>query len=214
MTVPDGVQIRNHEIFMPERTEPWPVSLEELVQEESATPDGEEGADLLVEESETFDVPAPTEPENAGFGVPHREESPYASAETTDSVEYGTDVAAVVQALFAPGITTSQTTEQFEEAYKDKKAVWSGTLSSVRSYRFDLVFGDVPGTRAEFEIDPKGTVSTGRPAKAVVQFAAEEEDRLRALVDRQVEFRGVLFSCDAFMKTLFLVNGQIIEVVA
>ena len=212
MTVPDQVEIRDHEIIMHERTEPWPVTLEELLQEESDDAGVEEHEDSSLEEPDTFDAPTPPEPKDIDRDLPRIEES--RAEKVASSVDDGTDIGTVVQTLFAPGVATSQATGQFENVYKGKSVVWSGTLTNVRSYRFDLVFGDVPGTRAEFEIETEGSVSTGRPTKAVVQFQPREEEKLRSMVDKRVAFRGVLTSCDAYMKTLFLVNGQIDEVEA
>ncbi len=125
----------------------------------------------------------------------------------------GLDSGVVLHSLFEQGHTTAQTTELFESRYKGRSVAWSGTLINVRTFRFDLVFGDVPGTRAEIELaNAVEAPGAGRTAKAVVQFPVDAEDELRALVDKRITFSGVLFSCDAFMKTLFLANGRVSEV--
>ena len=123
-----------------------------------------------------------------------------------------TGVRAVVQTLFAEGNTKSQTEEIFKARFKDQNVEWTGTLVNVRSFRFDLVFGDQPGTRAEFEMDQTDSATVGRTVKAVVRCPPEAEDEIRKMVDKRVTFRGRLFQCDAFMKTLFLTDGQICEV--
>ena len=127
--------------------------------------------------------------------------------------EAGSDVVTVARALFSECATNSKTNGLFEAVYRGSEVEWSGTLTNVRSYRFDLVFGNEPGTRAEFEILRPGDLEPGaRSVKAVVQFPTGSEDELRALIDHQLGFCGVIVSCDAFMKTLFLTNGQIAEV--
>jgi len=206
MKFPDGVATDDHSSVLPERVDPWPITLDELVHAESAPEDTEEQANSFFEEPE-----ACGEPEHDYHDALQIEVSQ--PAETADSVTNGTDIESVVQALFAQGHSTSQTAESFETEFTGKSIEGFGLLTNVRSYRFDLVFGDMPGTRIELELIGADTPSTtDRPVKAVVQFPADAEDRLRALVDSRISFRGVLKSCDAFMKTLFLTNGELTEV--
>ncbi len=208
---PDDAGLEDHTLVLPDRTEPWPISLEELLQAGEKTADVEEQAHSFLDDPEASNVPTPPESNHTNLDVPHPEG--LGSAEQPHSLDDGTDIRAVVQTLFTQGRTTSQTTEQFESAFKNKKVAWSGKITNVRSYRFDLVFGDIPGTRAELEVgDAPDSTAAGRAVKAVVQFPVDTEDELRALVDECVAFQGVLISCDAFMKTLFLVDGKICEV--
>lgn len=155
------------------------------------------------------DVASTTEP----TGV--REEVPDEPGEAAAISSNGTDldIESLQQELFVNCGTTSESTELFHSKYENLGVSWSGTLTLVRSYRFDLVFGHEPGTRAEFNVfESAESGPGGRAVKAVVQFPCEAEDKLRSMISRRVSFRGVLIGCDSFMKTLFLTNGQIDEV--
>lgn len=208
---PDDAELEGHTLILPERTEPWPISLDEMLQVEGITAGVEEQAHSFFDDSEPTNVHTLPESDQTDLDAHIPEE--LVSAEQPHSHDDGTDIRSVVQTLYAQGHTTSQTTEQFESEFKNKKVAWSGKLTNVRSYRFDLVFGDVPGTRAEFEVgDAPDSAAAGRAVKAVVRFPADVEDELRAQVDNRVTFQGILISCDAFMKTLFLEDGKICEV--
>ena len=131
---------------------------------------------------------------------------------TASQSEDDLGISHVVGALFAEGQSTSEAEEMFESKYKGRSFAGCGTLKNVRSYRFDLVFGNDPGTRAEIELDIVSGGSASRTPKAVVQLPVEMEDRLRSIADKQVAFEGSLIQCDVFMKTLFFSDGQIDEV--
>ena len=104
-----------------------------------------------------------------------------------------------------------KTTELFDKYYRDSFVHWSGTLTGVRTFTFDLVFGNEPGTRAVFKIHQVGGQSfSGRPVQAVVRFPADAEDMLRSKVDSEMTFEGTLVSCDAFMRNLFVGGGKIV----
>ena len=207
MTHTDEDESDRHFIGLPYVPEPGPITLDDLLVVErdpaeilgshpsySEAPESIDEEILSKAESPVLDQDAPEESEGA---------------EQSSADEVGPSSSFVAETLFAQGQSTSQTAELFESRFKDSLVDWTGILTNVRSYRFDLVFGDVPGTRAEFEIvGDNAPAATGRPIKAVVQLPIEEEDDLRAWVDRRVGFRGVLHSCDAFMKTLFLADGQ------
>ncbi len=121
------------------------------------------------------------------------------------------DVKSVCDTLFAPTIMSSETTELFEKNYRDKSIRWTGKLTGVRTFTFDLVFGNEPGTRAVFEIHQVGSQSfTGRPVQAVVRFPSDAEDMLRSNVDKELTFEGTLVSCDAFMRNLFVGGGKVV----
>lgn len=201
----------DHTIALPDRPEPWPISLDDLLPAERATAHVEKEADSFIEEPEAFEVPKPPEPEHTDIDELSLEES--RPPETVHSCDDGMDIGSLVQNLFAPGHTSSQATEQFDDVYRNKKVAWSGTLTNVRSFRFDLVFGAEAGTRAEFELlKPDDPATWGRAVKAVIRFPVAMEDKLRSLVDHDLGFQGVLTEYDAFMNTLFLVDGKIDEV--
>jgi hypothetical protein len=121
------------------------------------------------------------------------------------------DVGPVCERLFDPKNMTSDTNELFEKHYRGGRVRWSGTLTSVRSYTFDLVFGNEPGSRAVFEIHKMGGPSfSARPVQAVVQFPADKEAFLRSKLDKPLSFEGKLVSCDAFMRNLFVAEGQLV----
>ena len=127
--------------------------------------------------------------------------------ETKSELEVGT----VCDTLFAPENMSSEVTELFDKHYCGSSIRWSGTLTGVRTFTFDLVFGNEPGTRAVFEIHQVGGQSfSARPVQAVVQFPEDAEDLLRSKVDSQLTFEGTLVSCDAFMRNLFVGGGKIV----
>ena len=51
------------------------------------------------------------------------------------------DERSVCETLFAPANMSSDTNRIFEEKYRDCLVRWSGTLTGVRTFTFDLVFG-------------------------------------------------------------------------
>ena len=127
--------------------------------------------------------------------------------ETKSELEVGT----VCDTLFAPENMSSEVTELFDKHYCGSSIRWYGTLTGVRTFTFDLVFGNEPGTRAVFEIHQVGGQSfSARPVQAVVQFPEDAEDLLRSKVDSQLTFEGTLISCDAFMRNLFVGGGNIV----
>ncbi len=180
--------------------------------------DGWDGIHLLAQENEEPPELEPTYTSTDIFYEIDNEPAPIDISPATDEnltelpKEEAFGIKAVAQKLFAPDQTTSQATESFENLFKGNAVTWSGTLVNVRSYRFDLVFGDMPGTRAEFDVlDPGDSPITGRIVKAIVQFPPELEEPLRALVDDFLVFQGTLVSCDVFMRNLFLTDGNISE---
>jgi hypothetical protein len=134
-----------------------------------------------------------------------------AAVEAT-AVETATDldVKSVSETLFAPTNMSSETTDLFEKHFRGKSIRWSGKLTGVRTFTFDLVFGNEPGTRAVFEIHQVGSQSfSGRPVQAVVRFPTDAEDTLRSRMDSEMTFEGTLVGCDAFMRNLFVGDGKI-----
>lgn len=120
------------------------------------------------------------------------------------------DVRDVCETLFASSNMSSETTELFDRHYRDSSIRWTGTLTGVRTFTFDLVFGNEPGTRAVFEIHQVGGQSfSGRPVQAVVQLPLEEEATLRPMVDSEMTFEGTLVGCDAFMRNIFVGEGKL-----
>lgn len=197
-----------HFIGLPYVPGPGPISLEDMLVVESAPAEAPESPRSF---SEAIDEEILPEVELQDHNEDIPEESKTAAPSSSD--DESLSIEAVAQTLFAQHQTTSEATELFESMFKGQDVAWAGTLLNIRTYRFDLVFGDVPGTRAELKLlGPDDPSTAGRPIKAVVQCPIELEDNLRNLVDRRVAFRGVLLSCDAFMKTLFVVDGQIDEV--
>lgn len=121
------------------------------------------------------------------------------------------DIRTVCETLFAPTNMSSDTTELFEKNYRDRSVQWTGNLTGVRTFTFDLVFGNEPGTRAVFEIFQVGGQSfSARPVQAVVCFPVDAEDTLRSKIDSELTFEGTLLSCDAFMRNLFVGGGRLV----
>ncbi len=211
MTHPDETEADPHIIGLPYHPEPGPISLEDLLVAES------EPAEVTEPPQSSFDAPEAIDEEILSVAEPPDldelfPEEPEA-AEPSSSDEVGPSASTVAETLFAQTQTTSRAAEIFDSRFKGRSVAWSGTLTNVRSYRFDLVFGDVPGTRAEVEVaGAADSAAGGRAVKAVVQCPVEAEDKLRTLVDHRVVFQGVLSRCDVFMKTLFLTDGDVSEV--
>ncbi|UCD24570.1 MAG: hypothetical protein JSW51_01225 [Gemmatimonadota bacterium] len=121
----------------------------------------------------------------------------------------GLDVHDLCRALFGSGKISFQINELFKQDYQGLKVQWSGKLTRVDSYPFDLVFGNDPGTKAEFEVAELAGDSVGTHViKAVVQLAPEAYDQLIVKTGQALEFSGTLVKCDSFMKSLFLADGS------
>ena len=197
----------------------------EMVREVPAASDENDGLDLRVFEgeillatgqpqaaAETLAEVYKQDPEDVeALKLAEHAASRSESTEEPAAADVELDVRDVCEKLFDPENMSSETAELFETNYRNKEIRWRGTLSNVRSFTFDLVFGNEPGTRAVFEIHQVGTQSfSGRPVQAVVHFPASEEEPLRAQMDKELEFEGTLISCDAFMRNLFVGGGKLV----
>jgi len=150
------------------------------------------------------EVDEPTETDRAAptvVAVPQEEQSGSSSTR-------GVDAHDVCHDLFGSGKISFQIDEIFKQNYEGLEIRWSGTLSRVDSYPFDLVFGNDPGTKAEFELaEIKGDTFRSYTVKAVVQLPAEAHDALSPRTGQTIAFAGTLLRCDSFLRLLFVADG-------
>ena len=116
---------------------------------------------------------------------------------------------AVCEELFDPGIVSNRTTQLFEERYRNRNVRWTGTLTRVRSYRSDLVFGNEPGTKATFEIHESGGQYGGGTVQAIVSLPVQAEATLEGKTGERLTFDGTLASCDGLMRNLYVRKGSL-----
>ena len=117
------------------------------------------------------------------------------------------DMNAVCEELFSLSVGMNQV---FEDQYLGTTITWSGTLLRAARSSFDTVFGSEPCTRAVFETHELAEGAyRARKVQAVVQLPLDILDDVRARVDEEVSFSGTLTSCDTFMRSLFLKDGQL-----
>jgi hypothetical protein len=101
---------------------------------------------------------------------------------------------------------------QFAESFEGRRVLWPGTLRSVSTYPFDHVFGKDRGARATFEIAELRDTYGARRVRAVVRLPEALTKALLPMVGQRLLFEGTLFRCEAFMRTLYLVDGAVPEV--
>ncbi len=120
------------------------------------------------------------------------------------------DVHHVCRNLFGSGKISFQINETFKQNYEGLEVQWTGKLTRVDSYPFDLVFGNDPGTKAEFEVAvPEGASFGSQAVKAVVQLPTDAHEALSKRTGETTAFTGILVKCDSFMRMLFVARGTI-----
>jgi len=119
------------------------------------------------------------------------------------------DVHDVCDNLFGSDSISYQINETFKQDYEGLEVRWTGKLTRVDSYPFDLVFGNDPGTKAEFEVAVLEDESFGSSVvKAVVQLPNDVFEALSSRTGETMTFAGNLASCDSFMRVLFVKDGR------
>ncbi len=122
------------------------------------------------------------------------------------------DVHDVCHNLFGSGDISFEINETFKQNYEGLEVQWTGKLTRVDSYPFDLVFGNDPGTKAEFEVAALEGESFGSQAvKAVVQLPTDAHEALSSRTGEMMVFAGKLVRCDSFMRVLFVGGGRTIN---
>jgi len=133
------------------------------------------------------------------------ESSPLPQAQTASL-----DMKAVCEELFGASMMTFDTNRVFEDKYQGTTSTWSGILKRADRCSYDMVFGSEPCTKAVFEThELAGGIYGAKQVQAVVQLPLDVLDDLRSRVGEEVSFEGTLTSCDAFMRNLFLKDGQL-----
>jgi hypothetical protein len=119
------------------------------------------------------------------------------------------DVKDVCNDLFGSRKISYEINELFGQKYRGEAVRWTGKLSRVDAYPFDLVFGNDPGTRAEFEIAGlEGESVDSQTVMAMVQLPADRHETLSNRVGETIAFTGILVKCDSFMRILFVRDGS------
>jgi hypothetical protein len=111
--------------------------------------------------------------------------------------------------LFDYEAPTYEIERRFTDECRGQHIEWSGSLFGVTVYLFDRVFGDERGVKATFEIFESKARLGSRSVLAVVQFPIGKQGGLEPLVGKSLIFMGVLFACDASMRTLFVSDGSL-----
>jgi hypothetical protein len=117
------------------------------------------------------------------------------------------DVHDVCHNLFGAGKISFQINETFKQHYEGMEVQWAGKLMRVDCYPFDLVFGNDPGTKAEFAVAQLEGES--HLVKAVLQLPADAHEALSERTGETIVFAGTLMKCDSFMRVLFVGHGRI-----
>ena len=122
------------------------------------------------------------------------------------------DVHDVCRNLFGSGNISFQINETFKQNYEGLEVQWTGKLTRVDSYPFDLVFGNDPGTKAEFAVAvPEGASFGSQALKAVVQLPTDAHEALSSRTGEMMVFAGKLVKCDSFMRVLFVGSGRTVN---
>lgn len=111
--------------------------------------------------------------------------------------------------LFGEGMTSLDTNQKFDAAYKNTTVRWKGTLKHAETYSFDSTFGR-DGAKAVVDVHeiPSG-FHKGSKVQAIVQVPPESASELRDRIGSPVEIEGRLVQCDGFMRTLFVADGKV-----
>ena len=119
------------------------------------------------------------------------------------------DVHDVCDNLFGSDRISFQIHETFKQNYEGLEVQWTGKLTRVDSYPFDLVFGNDPGTKAEFEVaELEGETVGSQTVKAMVQLPTDAHEALSKRTGDTIAFTGILVKCDSFMRMLFVGGGS------
>jgi len=133
------------------------------------------------------------------------------AAETAPGATRGDDALTVCKDLFESEALSLQIGKRFERHYKNRRIRWTGVLRQARSYAFDLVFGQEPGTKLVVDLLEVKSGAFGRMVQAVVQLPKETLGDMQARLGQQITFEGRLTGCDAFMRNLFVAGGRVID---
>ena len=114
--------------------------------------------------------------------------------------------------LFGTRLMGDAMERRFAQHLEGRRVLWPGTLRSVATYPFDHVFGKERGARATFEITETVETYGARRVRAIVRLPETLTKALLPRVGQRLLFEGTLFHCEAFMRTLYLVDGAVPEI--
>ncbi len=127
-------------------------------------------------------------------------------------VEVLEDAAAICEDLFGGSRMSFESAKLFEQRYEGRLVRWSGRLHDVGTYSFDRIFGRGPGTKATVDLHEVGAESYSHLlVRAVVQLPEEARETLQGSRHETIAFRGRLLRCDAFVRNLFVGEGELID---
>ncbi len=99
----------------------------------------------------------------------------------------------------------------FEQHHAGRQIDWSGVLRRVERMSYDMVFGDEEACRATVEIQGSPSESYFSAIKAFVKLPPEFAESLRPQVGSEISFRGRLLKLDAFMKNVYVTDGELLS---
>ncbi|MDH5550932.1 MAG: hypothetical protein OEZ42_13645 [Gemmatimonadota bacterium] len=161
---------------------------------------------------ETF--PPPNPPTTPGGDDTARPAPAPPPAPTTQTARHDapTHPRDATELLFGTRLMGDEMERRFAQHLEGRQVLWSGVLRSVTTYPFDHVFGKERGARATFEIAQMEDAYGARQVRAVVRLPEALAGHLVPRVGQRLLFEGTLFRCEAFMRTLYLVDGAVPEI--
>ncbi len=103
------------------------------------------------------------------------------------------------------------TTRAFDERYRGRSVLWSGTLVKLERIDFHLVFGFEEMTVATVLIDEvTPPLSARHDVHAIVQLAEQSASQLRDRIRKTVTFEGELARCDIVSYSVYVAHGRVI----
>lgn len=123
--------------------------------------------------------------------------------------EGGLTVQEVCKTLFGSGNTSYRATREFETHYEGQTVRWTGRVSRVERYSYDLVFGSGPGCRCIVDLSAElQSVLGEQSVSAIVQFPQASLDELTRLTDQPLSFRGTLRKVDGLLRKIYISDAS------
>lgn len=199
-----------------EMAEELGVEADAVIEEPEPVTDGEQTVRLhintdhaVLEMSPPADAATPPAEEKTTTVLPPLSSPVTAKPAEPDAPIHPDDVSRL---LFGTRLMGDEMERQFAESFEGRRVLWPGTLRSVSTYPFDHIFGSERGARATFEIAELRDTYGARRVRAVVQLPEALTKTLLPRMGQRLLFEGTLFRCEAFMRTLYLLDGSVPEV--
>jgi hypothetical protein len=142
-----------------------------------------------------------------------RSESARSESARSESIDanYPVDAAEFCRKVFDTSHSSFAAAQFFEQHYAGRQVVWSGPLRRVERMSYDMVFGDEEACRATVEIHGSPSESYFSAIKAFLKLPPEFAESLRSQVGSEISFRGRLLKLDAFMKNVYVTEGELLS---